>query len=555
MNTKSSLTIWLSISLLIVLGLLPARPAVAQGDDPSPPGEVVKLVFIHHSSGENWLADDNGGLGIALGQNNYFVSDTNYGWGPDAIGDRTDIPNWLEWFRSENTGRYMDAVFSESGVNSGYSRSLPDPGGENQIVMFKSCFPNSNLDGSPDDPPAPGTDMTVANAKYVYNEILKYFITRPDKLFVVVTAPPVSDPSLAENARAFNQWLVNDWLSENSYPYANVAVFDFYNVLTSPDNHHRFASGAIEHTVTPGRNTSAYASGSDDDHPSADGNRKATQEFLPLLNIFYHRWKASAPAQPAPAAAEPLPIVTQPPLAPAAAPAGGSIDAFEAGPPSGTAGWEAFRDEATPTTIVCAPASDKAHGGSRSLKIDFNVAANSWATCTLFYGSPQDWSGSQGLVFYLHAGQAGLVFDVDLYAGSPDNQETYLYTVEAPPESAQGWAPIVLTWDQFHRADWEADAGAPFSKPGQVMGLAFGLSTYPDASNVGKIWVDDLQFSSGEAPPAEIAPAGEPTQEAPAGPAESKRGLPIPPCPCGGFALLPLGLAVALRLRRPAFRA
>ena len=85
-----------------------------QIDNPNPPGEVVKLIFIHHSTGENWLRDEYGNLGRRLGENNYFVSDTNYSWGPDAIGDRTDIPNWTEWFRSENTPVYMDALFNQS---------------------------------------------------------------------------------------------------------------------------------------------------------------------------------------------------------------------------------------------------------------------------------------------------------------------------------------------------------------------------------------------------------------------------------------------------------
>ena len=44
---------------------------------PNPPTQTVKLIFIHHSSGENWLADEHGGLGAALANNNYFVSDTN----------------------------------------------------------------------------------------------------------------------------------------------------------------------------------------------------------------------------------------------------------------------------------------------------------------------------------------------------------------------------------------------------------------------------------------------------------------------------------------------
>ena len=61
-----------------------AGPAQAQGDDPSPPSQVTKLIFIHHSCGENWLTDGHGNLGRVLGENNYFVSDTNYSWGRSA---------------------------------------------------------------------------------------------------------------------------------------------------------------------------------------------------------------------------------------------------------------------------------------------------------------------------------------------------------------------------------------------------------------------------------------------------------------------------------------
>jgi len=46
---------------------------------PTPPVDPVKLIFIHHNCGENWLEDGNGGLGLALESNNYYVSDTNYG--------------------------------------------------------------------------------------------------------------------------------------------------------------------------------------------------------------------------------------------------------------------------------------------------------------------------------------------------------------------------------------------------------------------------------------------------------------------------------------------
>ncbi len=291
-----------ALSVLIAAGLLlawigPVRAAIQPmppaANVPTPPAQTVKLIFIHHSTGENWLADGYGDLGIRLGENNYFVSDTNYGWGPNHIGDRTDIPDWIEWFRSPATTNYMNALLAESDQNSSYTRTLSDPGGQNTIVMFKSCFPNSNLEGSPDDPPDPTPGLTVGHAKYVYNEVLKYFRSRPDKLFVVITAPPVSSSTYAANARAFNNWLYEDWLTENSYPFSNVAVFDFYNVLTHPDAHHRYnsTSGSIEHLVTS-RNTLFYPWEPGNDHPNVAGSQKATTEFVPLLNIFYNRWKA-----------------------------------------------------------------------------------------------------------------------------------------------------------------------------------------------------------------------------------------------------------------------
>ena len=114
---------------------------------PTKPAKTVKLIFIHHSTGENWLADGNGKLGIALKNNNYFVSDTNYGWGPDVIGDRTDTGNWWDWFRGSSSSRYMHALYDEFGQHSSYTRLSKDPDSsrENEIIMFKSCFPNLSL--------------------------------------------------------------------------------------------------------------------------------------------------------------------------------------------------------------------------------------------------------------------------------------------------------------------------------------------------------------------------------------------------------------------------
>lgn len=255
-----------------------------QEEEITAPSEAVRLIFIHHSTGENWLADDNGGLGIALRDNNFFVSDTNYGWGPDSIGDTTDIGHWWLWFRGPDSSTYLEALYEESEQNSDYSRLASNTGGENEIVMFKSCFPNSALQGNPNASvpviennllkgESSGSEYhTVANAKGIYIDLLEYFKTKTDKLFIVITAPPLSDSTYADNARAFNNWLSDEWL--DNYPENNVAVFDFFDVLADPDT-----------------NTLKYPAGEGDDHPSEEGNVLATDQFVPWLSQIYGEWK------------------------------------------------------------------------------------------------------------------------------------------------------------------------------------------------------------------------------------------------------------------------
>lgn len=305
----NSLALILS-ALCLTLSLVPDLHAAA---DNTPPASPVKLIFVHHSTGGNWLADANqdqpyGGLGTALKNNNYYVSATNYGWGPNSIGDSTDIPNWPDWFTGANSSTILSALYAESDQNVGdfgsWSRLATDPGGENEIIMFKSCFPNSDLFGNPNDTAGstPNDQYTVSNAKAVYNNLLTYFQTRTDKLFIVITAPPQNENAYAAdyqtaaeraaNARAFNNWLVNDWLA--SYPYSNVAVFDYYNVLTASDNHHRFSNNTVEHVVNTSYNFAAYPTGEWDSHPSSTGHQKATSEFVDLLNYYYNTWQAAA---------------------------------------------------------------------------------------------------------------------------------------------------------------------------------------------------------------------------------------------------------------------
>jgi hypothetical protein len=334
---SGSLAIFLLISFFMALtcSLGVSLPGYAAALNPNPPPASVRLVFIHHSVGANWLSDDNGNLIRGLNANQYFVSDTYYGWGPmdpdmgSPIGDFTDIGHWYLWFLGPNRDTFLSALYPTThltpepdvyGVNH-----IPQPSGDNTVVLFKSCFVSGYvITGNSNDPPrksSPGDhnpiwgmgygnpEYTVSNIKGMYRDLLSYFATRQDKLFILITTPPCNynDPELIRSSapllRAINTWIVYHWLEE--YPYNNVAVFDFFNVLTSnggdPDtndlgagtgNHHLLRDGQVRHTVGLDNNFSAYVYDTDS-HPTGAGGQKATADFLPLLNVAYHAWQGT----------------------------------------------------------------------------------------------------------------------------------------------------------------------------------------------------------------------------------------------------------------------
>ncbi len=322
-----------SISQQVGVGLEVTSSPSAGGDllTPRPPESILRLVFIHHSTGEDWLKPEGGGLYKALNDNRYYVTDTNYDWGPpdqdvqdgNPIGYHTDIGHWYNWFLGPHRDTYLQALYTTEHVSDAIGvNTIPDPGGENVVILFKSCFSSAQvIYGNPDDLPLPkgqpnplyGKDVmndtvyTVENIKGLYRDLLDYFGTRPDKLFVLITTPPSHDQAvdaeIAARLRAINLWLVQDWLED--YPYSNVAVFDYYNVLTSSGgsphqndlgaasgSHHRYRDGVIEHLVGTS-DFLAYPSEGPDNHPTAAGHQKATGEFIPLLNIFVHCWQGT----------------------------------------------------------------------------------------------------------------------------------------------------------------------------------------------------------------------------------------------------------------------
>lgn len=312
MGKKLSLGIGAGIfvfgALLVPIGGL-ARSVPDHGNKPmdltafsdAKPDANLDLLFVHHSVGGQLLADpgstrdladsihstheNGGGLRRLLSAEGYAVHEVSYG---SALGENTDLFDWLPKFQTK-----MDAIL-RARFND---EKLSD--GDNDVVLFKSCYPNNRFVGMGQAPGnAAGPELTVWNARATFSKLLEEFKKQPNKLFVYLTAPPnapgfgkepllkvvakkaLGKPTTAEVmaerarlAREFNSWVAapDGWLK--GYPLKNVVVFDYYDVLTGGES-----------------NFLAYPSGDgSDSHPTTEGQQRAAKAFVPFLNRAVRR--------------------------------------------------------------------------------------------------------------------------------------------------------------------------------------------------------------------------------------------------------------------------
>lgn len=233
------------------------------------PAAQEKLLFMHHSCGENWLID---GLRDALQAKGIEVHDATYG---DAIGEDTDVCHWYPKFKGQ-----LEQIFT---FNTHPDTHYQD-GSQNDIIMFKSCFPNSDIieEGNPATATPDDCEKSMASYKASYNALVDIFAAHPDKLFIIVTAPPLlareTSPAAAGRARQFNVWLATEYLSNyrEKTGLRNVAVFDFFSVLADE-------KGFLRKDL---------ASNPSDSHPNVSANKKATALFLPFIDSALAQWKA-----------------------------------------------------------------------------------------------------------------------------------------------------------------------------------------------------------------------------------------------------------------------
>ena len=228
------------------------QPAVVQ----SKRGDYSDIIFLHHSTGNNLI--EQGGLREILSQAGYQLWDQSYndqglrdpqgnltGYAYPVPGDNTDPDGLARVFRQRAFNLPINAL---SGLL------------QHDVIVIKSCFAPANQIAS---------DGQVEQYKKYYLDIRNRMAQYPEKLFIIVTTPPLNpaetNPQQATRARALADWLKStEFLNGQN----NVMVYDLFDQLAESD------TSSPEHNMLP----QDYREGSDS-HP----NRAANQEIAPIF--------------------------------------------------------------------------------------------------------------------------------------------------------------------------------------------------------------------------------------------------------------------------------
>jgi hypothetical protein len=201
----------------------------APGTLDQPTHRLTNLFFLHHSTGDAIVVE---------GRVRYHINQYN------AAHDTA--------FRLWDHGYNGDGLRDPRGHFTGTSYNIPDdntdPDGlwrlwtsdradcvacrdtilqNHRVIAFKSCFPASAI---PDA-------ATLKQRKQWYLAMRSFFDTRTDRVFVVMSTPPLhrlsTNPTEAKNARRFANWLKSSTYLSG---HPNIVCFDLFDLLAKADD-------------------------------------------------------------------------------------------------------------------------------------------------------------------------------------------------------------------------------------------------------------------------------------------------------------------------------
>lgn len=191
--------------------------------------DFTNLFFLHHSVGNGLVVEGNmrGTIEVYNSAHGTHYGLWDHGYNSDGLrnpaGEETGINYDIPDDNTDPDGLFYLWTSSSAEYAACRERILAN----HQVIAFKSCYPASHIyDGD-----------TLATYKNYYLVMREFFNLYPERLFVVMSTPPLhrldTNTNEAYYARSFANWLKSsDYLSGHT----NIVCFDLFDHLAGSDN-------------------------------------------------------------------------------------------------------------------------------------------------------------------------------------------------------------------------------------------------------------------------------------------------------------------------------
>lgn len=222
------------ISILLVFSITSCKEKKAES----------RILFLHHSTGGRiWKGD------VSTSKLRRFIARYNENF------QKNQVPLLVKKYNKENDKNYIieDLIFPKAEPygwknypfdyyniwveNSGEDLFMEEPTLEiltdkNDVIIFKHCFPVSNIQPDDQTPDINSEWPTLANYKLQYNAIREKLHEFPNTKFIVFTGAVQVEYHLKEEearrAKDFFNWVKAEW----DQPGDNIFIWDFYDLQT-----------------------------------------------------------------------------------------------------------------------------------------------------------------------------------------------------------------------------------------------------------------------------------------------------------------------------------
>ncbi len=211
-------------AVILLLSLVLAAPALAVNE---------RIIFLHHSTGNiiykdgnvpGWIADYNTTQNSAYVVQDRYYPNTPYPWA------NYPYDYWNLW------------VNGSCRADTPNIHCLDQLAADYQVVIFKNCFPVSDIGADTGSPDITSSRKSLENYTLQYSAVRDKLQEYPDTLFIFWTGAPLhrlaTTPEKAARARRFADWVKNEMTAGGSYP--NIRVFDYFDLTAGTDNMLRY---------------------------------------------------------------------------------------------------------------------------------------------------------------------------------------------------------------------------------------------------------------------------------------------------------------------------